>query len=121
MEYIKMSKDILDILSGYGVTEFHVFEFSGNYSVEEVEEKFRAEFDNSIINVFKIGEGSFIVEVFVVDEKLDELKRAHLESYIHLSGLERFAMLYGDRDLEYVVKKFIKSDKKRVYKLNELL
>ncbi len=121
MKYIKMSKDVINALSEYGVTEFHIFEFSGNYSVEEVERRFKSEFNNSIINVFKISPGSFIVEVFVIDENIDERKRSHLESYIHLLGLERFVMLYGDKDLEYVVKKFIKSDKKRVYSLNKLL
>lgn len=117
----EISREVLDVLKKHGVREFHVFEVKMDGSVEDVEREFRERFENAIINVFKVGEGMFRVEVFVLDNSLSEIKKASLESYIYLSGLERFAMLTGDKDLEYVVKKFIQSDKKRVDMMSKML
>ncbi|WP_456328507.1 hypothetical protein [Archaeoglobus sp.] len=117
---IEISKEVLDVLKKHGVREFHVFDVEKSGSVEDVERVFKEKFDNAVINVFKVKDDSFRVEVFVLDENLSDAKRSTLETYIYLSGLERFVMLTGDRDLEYVVKKFIKSDKKRVDSMDKM-
>jgi len=64
-----------------------------------------------IVNVFKLGQKRYRVEVFVLREHLDEARKVDLKSYIELNCLERFAYTHLDLDVLYKVQKFIKENK----------
>ncbi|WP_290623728.1 hypothetical protein [Archaeoglobus sp. UBA231] len=107
---LEIAEDVISVLRRFGIKEIRIFEVSGS-SAEEIEKKFKADYDNAIVNVLKIGD-SYRVEVFILDEGLDDVRKSALESYLYLSGLERFAIASGNDDFRYLVQRFVRADKK---------
>ncbi|WP_457549356.1 hypothetical protein [Archaeoglobus sp.] len=119
----EISPEILNILLRFGLEKYITFDLENYFEdkpirelEKEFEEDYRKLFKNKdvIVNVFKLGQKQYRVEVFVLREHLDEARKVGLKSYIELNCLERFAYTHPDPDVLYKVQKFIKEHKKYI-------
>jgi hypothetical protein len=112
IEVPRIPEDIKLQLRRHGVREIKEFKVKGS-SAEKVEESFRDTYENSIVNAIREGD-HYIVEVYILKEGLSELQKTTIESYVYLSGLERFAVTSGDDDFRHLTQKYVRANKKLV-------